>query len=121
MLIWNVLSCKPGLQPFWTWCVLELLILGEKVDTTESKSVKPETSAEAGFAANPFDFSAMTGLLNVTQNCITYLNISFEIIDLEFNTVHFLKIRPYFDAYVISTVHSAICPGEEAHVSVFLY
>jgi hypothetical protein len=37
---------------------------GEKVDTTESKSVKPETSAEAGFAANPFDFSAMTGLLN---------------------------------------------------------
>ncbi|KAE9448694.1 hypothetical protein C3L33_19433, partial [Rhododendron williamsianum] len=37
---------------------------GEKVDTTDSKSVKSETSSEAGFAANPFDFSAMSGLLN---------------------------------------------------------
>ncbi|CAL5328775.1 unnamed protein product [Camellia sinensis] len=49
----------------------------EKIVTTESKSPKSEsssvdtqtgqrrpTSAGAGFAANPFDFSAMTGLLN---------------------------------------------------------
>ncbi|KAF7142220.1 hypothetical protein RHSIM_Rhsim05G0044300 [Rhododendron simsii] len=39
-------------------------ISGEKVDTTDSKSVKSETSSEAGLAANPFDFSAMSGLLN---------------------------------------------------------
>ncbi|KAI8553849.1 hypothetical protein RHMOL_Rhmol05G0048000 [Rhododendron molle] len=37
---------------------------GEKVDSTDSKSVKSETSSEAGFPANPFDFSAMSGLLN---------------------------------------------------------
>ena len=57
---------------------LILLFIDEKIGKAESKSPKAEsssvntqsgqripTSSGAGFAANPFDFSAMTGLLNV--------------------------------------------------------
>ncbi|GFS45321.1 ankyrin repeat-containing 2B [Actinidia rufa] len=56
---------------------LILLFIDEKIGKAESKNPKSEsssvntqsgqripTSAGAGFAANPFDFSAMTGLLN---------------------------------------------------------